>query len=63
MDNPQYVVLVVLDEPQPERPGLGATAGSNAAPAVASIIRRSAPFLGVEPQPVGTQPGALLVTY
>jgi cell division protein FtsI (penicillin-binding protein 3) len=63
MDNPQYVVLVVLDEPQPERPGLGATAGSNAAPTVASIIRRSAPFLGVEPQPVGTQPGALLVTY
>ncbi len=63
MDNPQYVVLVVLDEPQPERPGLGATAGSNAAPTVASIIRRSAPFLGVEPQAVGTGPGALLVTY
>ncbi len=41
MDDPQYVVLVVLDEPQPERPGLGATAGSNAAPTVASISRRA----------------------
>ena len=36
MDDPQYVVLVVLDEPKPEKPGCGATAGSNAAPTVAA---------------------------
>jgi cell division protein FtsI (penicillin-binding protein 3) len=52
MDNPQYVVLVVLDEPKAEKPGAGTTAGSNAAPTVAAIIRRSAALLGVEPQEV-----------
>ncbi len=50
MDAPRYLVLVVLDEPQPEKPGAGATAGSNAAPTVAGIVRRIAPMLGVEPR-------------
>ena len=50
IDNPQYVVLVVLDDPQAEKQGGGATAGSNAAPAVGAIIRRSAALLGVEPR-------------
>ncbi|MBX3596839.1 MAG: penicillin-binding protein 2 [Rhizobiaceae bacterium] len=49
MDDPQYVVLSIIDEPQPEKPGMGATAGLNAAPIVANIIRRSASMLGVEP--------------
>ncbi|WP_248304790.1 penicillin-binding protein 2 [Breoghania sp. L-A4] len=49
MDNPKYVVLVVLDEPKAAREGGGTTAGSNAAPTVASIIRRAAPMLGVAP--------------
>jgi cell division protein FtsI (penicillin-binding protein 3) len=49
MDDPQYVVLSIIDEPQPEKPGMGATAGSNAAPIVANIIRRSASMLGVQP--------------
>ena len=49
MDDPRYLVLVVLDEPEPEKPGIGATAGLNTAPAVAGIIRRIAPMLGVEP--------------
>ncbi|MCO5065387.1 MAG: penicillin-binding protein 2 [Rhizobiaceae bacterium] len=49
MDDPQYVVLSIIDEPQPEKPGMGATAGSNAAPIVANIIRRSASMLGVKP--------------
>ena len=31
MDAPKYLVLVVLDEPKPEKPGMGATAGLNAA--------------------------------
>ncbi|MFD1696481.1 peptidoglycan D,D-transpeptidase FtsI family protein [Roseibium aestuarii] len=50
MDDPQYVVLVVLDEPKPEREGLPATAGMNAAPTVGAIIRRAAPMLGVMPR-------------
>jgi len=51
MDAPKYLVLVVLDEPKPERPGMGATAASNCAPTVGNIIRRIAPMLGVEPRP------------
>jgi cell division protein FtsI (penicillin-binding protein 3) len=49
MDAPRYLVLVVLDEPQAEKPGMGATAGLNTAPTVANIIRRIAPMLGIEP--------------
>ncbi len=50
IDNPQYVVLVVVDEPKPEEGQQYATAGMNAAPMVSAIIRRSAGFLGVKPQ-------------
>ncbi|MGV8839442.1 MAG: peptidoglycan D,D-transpeptidase FtsI family protein [Bauldia sp.] len=50
MDNPQYVVLVVVDDPHPEVPGGGNTAGYNAAPTVANVIRRSASILGVAPR-------------
>lgn len=49
MDDPQYVVLSIIDEPKPEKPGLPATAGMNAAPIVSNIIRRAAPMLGVQP--------------
>jgi cell division protein FtsI (penicillin-binding protein 3) len=49
MDHPQYVVLAIIDEPKPEKPGMGATAASNAAPIVANIIRRTASILGVKP--------------
>jgi len=52
MDAPKYLVLVVLDEPKPEKPGQGATAGSNAAPTAGNIVRRIAPMLGVEPKAV-----------
>jgi cell division protein FtsI (penicillin-binding protein 3) len=52
MDAPKYLVLVVLDEPKPEKPGVGATAGLNAAPTVAGIVRRIAPMLGIEPKVV-----------
>ncbi|MGB8818750.1 MAG: penicillin-binding protein 2 [Rhizobiaceae bacterium] len=47
--DPKYVVLVILDEPKPEKGKGGATAGSNTAPTVSAIIRRSAVFLGVKP--------------
>jgi cell division protein FtsI (penicillin-binding protein 3) len=50
MDDPQYAVLVVLDEPHAAKEGGGTTAGSNAAPTVGAVIRRAAALLGVEPR-------------
>jgi cell division protein FtsI (penicillin-binding protein 3) len=50
IDNPKYMVLTIIDEPEPENEGIGATAGLNAAPMVSNIIRRSAPLLGIKPQ-------------
>ncbi len=61
MDDPQYVVLVVLDEPKPEKDGAGATAGLNAAPTVAAVIRRSAALLGVKPRTIDPN-GVVLVS-
>ncbi|MBZ9602870.1 peptidoglycan D,D-transpeptidase FtsI family protein [Phyllobacterium chamaecytisi] len=49
IDKPEYVVLTIIDEPKAEIGKVGATAGFNAAPMVADIIRRSASFLGVQP--------------
>ena len=50
MEDPRYVVLLMLDEPQavPESMGF-ATAGWNAVPAGGALIARIAPLLGVEP--------------
>ncbi|MBS1167625.1 MAG: ftsI [Proteobacteria bacterium] len=50
IDDPQYLVLVVFDEPNPERPGLPATAGMNAGPTAGNIVGRIAPMLNVEPR-------------
>jgi cell division protein FtsI (penicillin-binding protein 3) len=49
IDDPRYVVLVIIDEPKPEQGQAAATAGLNAAPMVSNIIRRSAAVLGVQP--------------
>ncbi|WP_235919302.1 peptidoglycan D,D-transpeptidase FtsI family protein [Aureimonas psammosilenae] len=49
MDDPEYVYLVVVDDPRPERPGMGSTAASNAAPVAGAIIARTALMLGVRP--------------
>ena len=59
MHDPKYVVLVILDEPKAAKDGGGATAGSNAAPTVGNIIRRSAALLGVKPE-FGHESDALL---
>ena len=50
-DDPKYLVLVMLDEPQiiPETHGF-ATSGWNAVPTAAKIIARVAPLLGIEPR-------------
>ncbi len=62
MDDPQYIVLSVIDEPKPEKPGMAATSGLNAAPIVANIIRRSASLLGVKPE-FSQENEATLVSY
>jgi cell division protein FtsI (penicillin-binding protein 3) len=49
MDDPQYVVLVIVDEPH-ALPGEGRTAAYNAGPVVAKVVRRSASMLGVQPR-------------
>ena len=56
MDDPQYLVLVVLDEPKAEKEVGAATAGLNTAPTVGAIIRRIAPMLGVMPRYDQTKP-------
>lgn len=51
MDKPQYLVLVMIDEPQPLPETHGyATSGWNAAPAAGKIVERIAPMLGVMPR-------------
>ncbi|WP_411956266.1 peptidoglycan D,D-transpeptidase FtsI family protein [Arvimicrobium flavum] len=62
MDDPQYIVLSIVDEPKPEKPGLPATSGMNAAPIVANIIRRSASMLGVKPE-FGHENEATVASY
>ncbi|WP_417412518.1 peptidoglycan D,D-transpeptidase FtsI family protein [Hoeflea sp.] len=62
IENPDYVVLVVIDEPKPEEGMHSATAGLNAAPTVGAIIRRSAAFLGVKPR-FGNDMQALSLSY
>jgi cell division protein FtsI (penicillin-binding protein 3) len=47
MDDPAYVVLVTLYDPQGVGPLKSRTAGTNAAPTAGRIIARGAPLLGV----------------
>lgn len=48
-DSPEFVVLVVLDEPKAGATG-GVTAAWNAAPTAGRVIERIAPLLGVAPK-------------
>jgi cell division protein FtsI (penicillin-binding protein 3) len=61
MDDPQYIVLTIADEPKPEKPGMGATAASNAGIMAHNIIARSAAMLGVKPD-FSHESGATLVS-
>ena len=50
MDNPRYVILIAVDEPQGRKDTHGyATAGWVAAPATGRLVQRIAPLLGVAP--------------
>jgi len=48
--DPEYLVFVMVDEPQPQKHSYGyATAGWVAAPVIADIVNRIAPILNVHP--------------
>jgi len=50
-DNPKYLLLIMLDEPQPTPETHGfATAGWNAGPTAAKVIARVAPLLDLPPR-------------
>lgn len=50
-DNPEYIVILFLDNPKPQKETYGyATAGWTAAPTGGKIIARIAPILGVAPR-------------
>ncbi|MGQ2909104.1 MAG: peptidoglycan D,D-transpeptidase FtsI family protein [Aliihoeflea sp.] len=62
LNDPEYIVLTILDEPKPEKQGVGATAGLNTAPMAGNIVRRSASLLGVKPD-FSHESEALLAAY
>jgi cell division protein FtsI (penicillin-binding protein 3) len=50
MDDPRYVIVVMLDEPKATKETFGfTTAGWNVAPVVSKTVSRIAPMLGVTP--------------
>jgi cell division protein FtsI (penicillin-binding protein 3) len=50
MDNPRYVILVMIDEPKGNAYSSGQrTAGWTAAPVVRKVVMRAGPMLGVIP--------------
>ena len=50
MEKPEYVLFLLLDEPQPLKETYGyATAGWNAAPTFSNIVTRIAPMLNIKP--------------
>lgn len=57
MDEPRYVMLVSLFEPQAaEGTKGGITAGLNAAPVTAAVVARIAPILGILPRRIEPEP-------
>jgi len=49
LDNPRYVMVIVVDEPKRENPQTGTTAGWNAGEVTGRVIQRIAPMLGISP--------------
>jgi len=62
MDKPRYIVLSIIDAPRTGENG-GRTAASNAAPMIKSIIRRTAPLLGVQPRFADASSDLQLIDY
>ena len=53
MDDPQYVIIAMLDEPKGTSDTYGfRSAGWNTAPVVSKVVPRIAPVLGVAPSDV-----------
>jgi cell division protein FtsI (penicillin-binding protein 3) len=49
LDKPEYVMVIVVDEPKRESPTTGTTAGWNAGEVTGRIVARVAPMLGISP--------------
>ncbi|HEV7275324.1 MAG TPA: penicillin-binding protein 2 [Devosiaceae bacterium] len=49
LDDPQYAMVILVDEPQRENPQSGTTAGWNAGELTGRIVQRVAPMLGISP--------------
>lgn len=60
MEDPQYVMLILLDEAEPENPQSGNTAGWNAGEVSGRIIAKVAPMLGVAPAPTPDLDAAII---
>jgi cell division protein FtsI (penicillin-binding protein 3) len=51
LNAPRYFVLILMDEPHPDKTGADPTGGIVAAPAAGHVIARIAPFLDVQHRP------------
>lgn len=49
LDDPQYTMIILIDEPKPENERSGRTAGWNAGEVTGRIVQRVAPMLGIAP--------------
>lgn len=49
LDDPQYAMVILVDEPKRENPQSGTTAGWNAGEVTGRIVQRVAPMLGISP--------------
>ncbi|MCD7060141.1 penicillin-binding protein 2 [Pelagibacterium sp. HS1C4-1] len=49
LDNPQYAMIILVDEPKRENEQTGRTAGWNAGEVSGRIVARIAPMLGIQP--------------
>lgn len=64
MNDPQYVILVTIDDPKPHAKSYGyATAGWTAAPAAARVIAGMSAVLAIAPKPDMPDPADALTPY
>lgn len=50
LDDPQYAMVIIIDEPKRENEQSGTTAGWNAGEVTGRIVQRVAPMLGIAPE-------------